>query len=388
MQRNSNGKRNPYTRSGVPAQNTPGGKRRRKFPQILRKVLFALPVLAILALGIYFLSGVFSTAGQPVRLNALPSYNIQAFGENVLYYDGMSLVCVDPNGKTKWQYRVGTSGDFACTDSRVVAWSDTQLHVLGKDGSPTFTDNMPGAIQFARIGDAYVSVCYGSEFSSDIQVLTHNGVVLEDYTFEDLYVLDIGFFYTGSRHMWVLALDHNSTTPIMNITTWEPGRMSTGGIELPDRLIYKLYMHNNLLMVVDTTKITPYNYRMVEQTDLQSITIYGWQVTQVVQNDRNTYALLEQIPTTGSSDTFSEIRVVTNYRAQSMRFLSPCFASGLTEKNIYGFGENSIYYAPYGATSFKSMTLNYTLTDLVCMLSGNRAVVLSGNEVYIIKLPT
>lgn len=77
--------------------------------------------------------------------------------------------------------------------------------------------------------------------------------------------------------MWVLSLDVAGNAPISNLATYEPGRMSTGraGAERP-QLVYRVYSHNNNLMLVDTSTIGVYNYKCVEQTDIGSILVYGW----------------------------------------------------------------------------------------------------------------
>lgn len=71
-----------------------------------------------------------------------------------------------------------------------------------------------------------------------------------------------------------------------------------------------------------------------------------------------------------------------------MRLLSPCFASGLNSRGVYAFGSNVIYHAAYGQKTFQATYLSYTLTDYICMLEGGRAVLVSGNDVFILKLPT
>lgn len=387
MQRNSG--RNQYFQSGVPSHMTPGGKKRNRTPEILRLVIVIAIIIALLIGLIYGAISLFGQSGKPVRINARSIDDIKPFGENVVYYDGMTLHCVSPSGASRWQYSLGTGGDYWCSDTMIAAWAGNQLVILSKDGKPTYTDRMDAAIRFVRVGEAYVAACYGdSETNSKVRVMTHTGMMLDTTDFDDLYLLDLGFFYTRGQLMWVLGLDVNGNSPMVNLSTYEPGKMTTGAVEMPDELAYYVYVHNNNLMVVDTSKIRTYNYKCVEQTDIASVLVYGWQIQQVRTIGRNTYALLEQMPSAGDAPSFSELRLVTNYSVKSLRLLSPCFASGLTDKGVYGFGTNVIYYAPYGSGTFKATGLTYPITNLVCMLDGGRAVIVSGTEVYIITLPT
>ncbi|MDL2317594.1 DUF5711 family protein [Eubacteriales bacterium OttesenSCG-928-A19] len=391
MQRNkpSPGRKNPYVRSGVAGHNTPGGRKRSSLPTILRVaalLILLIGVIVGLAVGLPRLA---SQSSKTVRINARPSDNIQAFGESVLYYDGMTLYCVDSTGSSQWAYSLGTGGDYMCTSTMVAAWTGNQIVVLNKSGQPTYADRVEDVIRFARVGESYVAVCFGSDdLNARVRVMSHTGHLLENFVFSDLYLLDIGFFYTREQLMWVLGLDINGSTPSTMLSTYEPGRMSTGAVELQDELVYCVYPHNNNLMVVDTSKIRTYNYKCVEQTDLASMLTYGWQVHQTKTIGRNTYALLEQMPQSGNASDFYELRLATNYSMQSLRMTSSCFASGLSEKGIYGFGENVIYYAPYGSITFKATPLNFAISELICMLGGGRAVFVYGDDVIIMTLPT
>lgn len=377
-------------RGGSAGQRMPGGNKQNDFSKMLRRIVFVIAAIVVVIIVISLLPRSSGQSAKPIRISAQPSDNIQAFGENLIYYDGMTLHCITPKGASKWQYTLGTGGDFSCSKTMVVAWAGTQLHVLDKDGKPTFTDRMTDTIRFARIGASYVAACIGTDLSSSVRVTTHTGAVLEDESepFANLYLLDIGFIENNGHYMWVLGLDVNGNAPISNLSTYEPGRMSTGSVELQDELVYKVYPHNNMLMVVDTTRLRTFNVKCVEQSDPSPVLVYGWEVKQVRAVGRNTYALLEKMPTTSSTATFSELRLLTNYTRQSLRLLSPCFASGLTDKGVYGFGTNIIYYAPYGTTIFKATQLNYSLDSLVCILDGGHAVMIAENNVIILTLPT
>lgn len=389
MQRNSNNsRRNPYAQVGVPAYQTPGGKKPSNTRATVRLLLKIAGVLVVIIGLIWGGTLLFSGRSELVRINARPTDNIQAFGENVLYYDGMTLYCVKPNGDVDWHYSLGTGGDFYCTDSAVVAWVGNQIVVMNKSGQPTYADRLEKPILFARVGEVYVAACIGTNaLDSSVRILTHTGGTLETIAIPDLYVLDIGFFTSKGQLMWVLSLDVGGNAPITNLATYEPAKASTGAIEMQDVLAYRVYPHNNNLLVADTSNIRTYNYKCVQQTDLGTILVYGWQIEQVRAVNRNTYALLQQTPSTGTAITFSELRLISNYQVSSLRLLTPCFASALSEKGVYAFGTNAVHYAPYGTKTFKTTSLSYALTDFHCILNGQRAVVSIDDSVYIMKLP-
>ena len=387
--RNPRSKRNPYVKSGIAGKDAPGGRKRSPTKRIVKTVLLLCIVLAVVVGAVVGVRAIFGSTSEVVRINASPSDNIQALGANVLYYDGMTLHCVSNQGNTRWQFTLGAGANYRVGGDKVIAWTGQQVYVLDKNGVCSFNDRMTSEVLFGSIGASYIAVALtgSSETEASLLVMDHNGERLETLAISDLYLMDAGFFSTNDSLMWVLSLDVAGNAPISNLATYEPGRMSTGALELSDQLVYRVYSHNNNLMLVDTSTIGVYNYKCVEQTDIGSILVYGWLMSDLRAEKRNTYALFEPMPDSGASSAFSELRLITNYSSKSLRLLSPCFASGLGDSGVYGFGENVIYYCPYGEKTFSAKYLTFRLTDFYCMLEGNRGVFATGNDVFILKLP-
>lgn len=388
MQRSNPNTRNPYVRSGVSAAQTPDGRPPSRLRPMMRRLILIAGALALLILAVWGIGQLTRGSSGVVRINARATDNIQPFGDRVLYYDTVTLYCLDGNGNVKWTHSLGTGANYSTNGSMVVTWVDNRIAVINREGQILYSDHMDQLVQFARVGESYVAVCTGSsELNTSVRILTHTGALLENVGFEGLYLLDVGFFSNKGQLLWVLGLDIGGNVPITNLSTYEPGRL-TGAADLQNELVYRVYTHNNNLMVVDTSKIRTFNYKCVEQSEFASILTYGWQVRQVKQQQRNTMVLLEQLPSTGTMGDFSEVRLVTNYQTTSLRLLTPCFASGLGDKGVYGFSASAIYFAPYGSTQPRPTHLQYQLSGFVCMLDGNRAVVTIGEDVCIIKLPT
>ena len=388
--RNPRSRRNPYVKSGISGKDAPGGRKRPPARRIIKSVL-ALCAVAAAIFGI--VAGVRALVGRDagvVRLPAATTDNIQAHGENVLYYDGMTLYCVSPGGSSRWHFTLGAGADYRVGDGKIVAWAGQQVYVLDKNGTCTFNDRMSAEVLFGAIGQSYITVSLrgASDTDSSLVVMNHNGVQIEQLELSDLYVMDAGFFSSNGSLMWVLSLDVAGNAPITNLATYEPGRMSTGALELSDQVVYRVYSHNNNLMLVDTSTVTCYNYKCVEQKDISSILVYGWLLGDVRAHGRNTYALFNPMPDSGARSAFSELRLVTNYTSRSLRLLAPCFASGLGDSGVYGFSQNAVYYCPYGGKTFSAKYLTFQLTDFYCMLDGNRGVFATGDAVIVMKLPT
>ncbi|MEG0766581.1 MAG: hypothetical protein RR482_02595, partial [Clostridia bacterium] len=154
--RNSGRRSNPYVRTGGVAPRNAiqekGGK--QKIQRNLKRMILLATVAALLILGVYGVTQLARKAEAPVRLNCLSTDRIEAFGEDLLYYNGIMLTCVGPNGSIRWQFQLGPDADFYTAHRMVVAWVANQLYVINANGASTFNDRMSETVQFARIGES------------------------------------------------------------------------------------------------------------------------------------------------------------------------------------------------------------------------------------------
>lgn len=379
--------KNKYVKSGIAGKDTPGGSKPSQLQRMIQIVIIGAIALMGCIIVVYLISGLFRDTSKPIVISARPGFRIQPFGKEALCYDGMTLSCIDQSGNIKWKYTLGLDADYYATKTNIVAWTGNQIHVLDKNGNPIYTDRMNNVIRFARVGESLLAVCVGEDTNSTVQVLSLTGIIQESLPFPDLFVFDMGFFSQKGKLLWVLSLDLNSNVPITNISTHEPGRLLLGKQELNNQLIYNLYLQDTTLMLVDTTQIRAYSYKCVSQANISPILVYGWQMVDLRTVGRNTYSLFQHMPQSSDTFYFSELRLVNNQTVTSLRLLSPCFASGLNDKGVYGFSDTAIYYAPYGSGTFKTTSLPYVINDFICMLDGGYAVLVSGNEVFLQKLP-
>lgn len=381
-------KKNKYVKSGLAGKDSPGGRSPSQLQRIVQLVIIGALALIGVVILVYLVSSIFQDQNKPrVISEAKSEYNMQPFGKDLLVYDGMFLHCISQNGTSRWKYSLGLEAEYSATDTMIIAWSGVQIHVIDKNGNATFTDRMAGPVRFAKVGESLIAACVGTEEDSVIHVLNHSGVLQESISYPDLFVLDMGFFSQKEKLLWILSLDLNSNVPITNISTHEPGRLLMGRQELNNQFVYNIYTQDNLLMLVDTAQIRAYNYKCVRQDNVSPVLVYGWQMVDVRTVGKSTYSLFQHMPQSSDSLYFSELKLVNSQNAQSLRLLSPCFASGLNDKGIYCFSNSTIFYAPYGSNTFKSTVMPIEITDFICMLDGGRAVLASGRDVFIQKLP-
>ena len=83
-------------------------KRRRFFLLILAAVLLILIILAA--------RGAFATVGRTVsavKLRCMATQDVTPFGDEILYYDGLTLYCLRSNGTEHWSYPLGENASFS-----------------------------------------------------------------------------------------------------------------------------------------------------------------------------------------------------------------------------------------------------------------------------------
>ena len=85
-------------------------------------LIAALAAAGLLTWGILSLvQGQQTTGVTATRLPCPYDENIKAFGNNVLYYDGMSIHCMSATGAVRWSFQLGTNAGFDCDAEKLVA---------------------------------------------------------------------------------------------------------------------------------------------------------------------------------------------------------------------------------------------------------------------------
>ena len=96
-------------------------KKEQQKKNIITAVL-ALAAILVLLFGL----GVFGggrRAMNAYKLRCVATQQITPFGSDVLYYDGMTLFCLNSKGGERWFYTLGENAAFSCSDNGIVAWT-------------------------------------------------------------------------------------------------------------------------------------------------------------------------------------------------------------------------------------------------------------------------
>ena len=352
-------------------------------------VIITLVVLIVLVVG-----GVFrrrSKSVSSVRLRCTASQNVTPFGDDILYYDGMTLYCLRSNGYEKWSYPLGENASFSCSDSVVAAWMGTQLHIVDKNGRITYNESQPNVIQFARVGSKYVAVAMGSDTAPQLVVKDLQGTTMQNpgNEYQDLILLDMGFFSDG-EYLWTTSLDAFGSVPDTLLNTYRVGMTASGGISLGDNLVYSVVYAGTKLNVVSTRQLRQYDYRGT-QDQAGTVLVYGWQLADAVPSGSEAMLLFQPANASDYQGRINQLRLIWGKTDRQYTLPSECVGACLYNKRIYAFADDMIYRADLGSRRFTPIGMSNLLggqqaTGFLGVLKNGTALIACMNEVYAVQL--
>ena len=366
-------------------------------PKMNRSQAFALLflILVIIGLGVWMIAGLFSqkpaTEVTAVKLPCPYDENIRAFGENVLYYDGMSIHCMSSTGGVRWSFQIGANADFDCDDQTIVAWIGSTIFILDENGISSYNDNLGETIQFARVGRQYVAAVIGEESSPRLLVRDHTGAHMDEESdaYDNLIILDVGFYGASGQYMWTLALDVYGTAANTLLNTFEVGKMNTGEVSLGDSISYDVVYENGLLRVINTRQMRTFNDRGSEDT-AASVLVYGWYHLGSEVPERGN-ALMLFAPTSQAESMYDlrELRLISGQTDRRYSLPDTCIGATVWNRNVFALSATTLYRAGQNDSRFTTYELPFEegATRLMDTLSNGKAIVAVGNEVHVITLP-
>jgi len=366
-------------------------------PKMNRAQAFSLLflVVVVIALGVWLIAGLFSQKpSSTVSANKLPcpySETIRAFGENVLYYDGMSIHCMSSTGGVRWSFPIGANADFDCNDQNVVAWIGSTIFILDQNGSSSYNDNLKQNIQFARVGEQYVAAVVGEEDAPRLLVKDLTGAHMDEESdaYNNLIMLDVGFYGNAGQYMWTLALDVYGTAANTVFNTFEVGKMNTGEVSLGDSITYDVVYENGLLRVINTRQMRAFNDRGAEDV-AQSVLVYGWfHLISEVPERGSAYMLFAPISQAENMYDLRELRLISGKADKRYSLPDTCVGATVWNKNVFAVSDDTLYRIGMSDSRFTAyeLPLESAPTHLLGTLTNGKAIVACGNEVYVISLP-
>lgn len=356
---------------------------------ILVGILIGLVGLIVLLVSLF--------AYRPVtRVTAyqLPcQYNdsIKPFGNNVLYYDGVSIHCMSATGAVRWSFQLGSGAGFDATSDVVAAWAGNTIYIIDQNGNSTYNDNLGEPIQFARAGKQYVAAVIGEDTSPRLVVKDHLGAHMDEEAdaYKNLLMLDVGFYGQNGEYMWTLALDVFGTAANTILNTFEVGKMNTGEVSLGTSITYAVLFENSVLRVINTRKMLSFNYRGTEDTTA-SVLVYGWRlIGKDIPEKGNALMLFAPTAQTESDFDIRELRLISGKLDRRYSLPDTCIGATVWDKNVYAFSGTHLFRAAMDDNRFTDykLPLAKPATRYIGVLQNGNAIVACDNEVFVLTLP-
>lgn len=337
--------------------------------------------------------------GRPtseISARMLPCYagqNVTPFGEDVIYYDGVSLHCLSSEGSVRWSFPIGEEAMFNVSPKNIAAWVGSRLYIIGRNGRSTYSENLDKRIQFARVGDRYAAIVIGDDTEPTLIVKDLQGtqVDVEEEAFSGLMILDVGFYGDQGQYLWTLALDVYSTAANTVMNTFQVGKMNTGEVSLGESLTYRVLYENNRLRVFTTQQLYTYDYKCVQDTNATML-VYGWQlIDDDIPSYGNASMLLAPTSQITGNRAIKELRVLQGSTDRRYTLPSECVGAAILDGNIYAFARQYLYRADIGNQHFYGYVLplpdNREVTAFFGLTEDGHALVASGETVYSVLLP-
>ena len=366
-------------------------EKRRK--QIRNWLLLLVGILVIVALWFILSNLQTSTAISISQLPCTADQDVKVFGDNILYYDGVSLHCVSGSGSIKWSFSVGSGAQYAVSDTNIVIWSGKQLFIVNSNGNPSYNEDMAGEIQFARIGSRYCAVVIGEDTEPELIIKSLDGTQVDNEidAFSGLMLMDVGFYGDNDQYMWTLAMDIYGTAINTVLNTFQVSRMNNGQVSLGQYLAYKVLYEDGRLRVFTTQQMYTYDYKAVQDSSRTEL-VYGWQlIDSYIPKRGSAHMLLAPTSQMTGSLTMTELRVITDTLDRRYSLPSECVGAGILEDNLYAIASDYLYHANLDKQRFSGYSLSLPnhaqITSLIGLTDNYRAVVAAGSSVYTITLP-
>ena len=363
-------------------------KSKKRWPVILALAVF---ILAAVLAALYF-TGVFRLSGGDARVSKLrcvASQNVQPYGNDIVYYDGMTLYCLNSTGGEKWSYSLGGGADFDTSGASVAAWMENQLYIIDRSGRATYNDHLKGTVQFAKGGSRYVAAVVGDGFSPTVTVKDLAGITVDEESnaYTDKAVLDMGFF-SGGEYLYISTLETYGTVAENTLYTIRVGQMNTGELSLGESLTAAVAYAAGKMYVISSKELKVCDYRGTVDTSATTL-VYGWHLMDWAEGLNSAEMLFAPSRQVAEGGGITELRLIRGNSDTRLALPTACVGAAICKGQIYAFSEDTVYRAGYRDKRFTAIGMNVPgrVTGFKGMTEGGTALLCCGEEMYAVTLP-
>lgn len=361
--------------------------RNTRMPWIIVLFLVAL-VCGLSYLAAYLLNGAFApdVLGKYRLVPGVADAEIAVAGDGFVYYDGSTLTRMDSSGEVKWTYLIGGNVEFTAGKYGVAAWSGDMLTLIDiESGTATYSGAQSAGVVSAKVGSDYAAVLLEPANDGSICVMETGGRQVYTAEFDQLTVIDYGFFSSGSL-LWAMALDTTGSVPTCEITTYKPGSMRiVGAISDTEQLMYNVTFQSTSVCCTGVTYYKVYDYTGTEDESRRKL-VYGWYL---VSADSDDDPIMAFVPAGQSDGTvgMQDVRMLRSNLDQTVRMPFPCESIVARGSRVYGFSaDGHVMVAAAGRQKADAYQMPFAIENVYGVTDDGVAVVSSGGTVYLISL--
>jgi hypothetical protein len=324
--------------------------------------------------------------GSYEAISGAADATIAVAGDGFVSYDGSTLTHMDSSGKVKWTYLIGGNVEFSAGKHGVAAWSGDMLTLIDMEsGTATYSGAQDAGVVSARVGSDYAAVLLEPATDGSICVMETGGRQVYTAEFDQLTVIDYGFFSSGSL-LWAMALDTTGSVPTCEITTYKPGSMRiVGSISDTEQLMYNVTFQSTSVCCTGVTYYKVYDYTGTEDESRRRL-VYGWYLVSADSTDDPIMALVPAGQSDGSVG-MQDVRMLRSDLDQKVRMPFPCESIVARGNHVYGFSaDGHVMVATAGRQKVDAYQMPFGIENVYGVTDDGVAVVSSNGTVYLISL--
>lgn len=321
--------------------------------------------------------------------------NLQVVGENLYYLenDG-TLRCAQSDGDGVWSVSVSADSNFRATQAGLAVWRGSKLSIYDRsNGVVVGAYSASDSILDAVVGDTYTAVVVAPTNNSKVVITNKYGTEVEIIEgFNERTVLECSFFENRGL-FWVMALDSTGTLPSCTVDIYKPSKKQTGSIFQMDQVFYRVIPRSGQICCVGTDYMSVHDYVGGEKEN-QRVQLYGWTLAAYESGSDDPLMLFAPNAQSEGEIEIRDLRCIRGTKEQMLHLPVKCSFLACEGDTIYGFSGSKLAVAVYGSheCNLYSMPVGsdgrpLEVTKLFGITSDRVAVVRSGSELYLVKLP-
>lgn len=355
----------------------------------------AIVAVALVSFAVYglvkLISGTPNLDNEAVHLPPSDQDGVFPWQDGALFIDKTTLVCTDLQGTQLWTrpFTLPTTGMKASRVGNLTAvWGGRYVVILDENGIAKQTmPSITGDIVMAAPGQDYYAVVTKEENQHRLRIYNvKDGKQIDEELFPYQSVLGIGFFGDKLGQLWTLVVDSHGTEPVTKLTTYYPGKSTSGEIELDDEIGYSAYLQSNTTYIVGTHTLSYWEQPNVMK---DSKLIYGWNLQNVLPEANGSISFLFSPSSSDSTGLISALWYINTSGAEyRIPLPAGCFKAMLTDHGkICVATRSGVWSMSVNGSGSRFYPIGRTVESIPAVIPGKAFVMQEQHRNYMIVMP-